>query len=351
MQRKLFVLRCRSFASVFIMIVLAALAVGACAQAGAPTGAATTEQASTSAPAAVETQAPGGTPATLRIAVLPILEALPMYVADQKGYFADNGVKVEFIPVQSAAERDQVMAAGQADGMINDLVSTLFYNKDDTQIQIVRFARTATPEFPQYRILAAPNSGIKAPADLKGVPIGISEGSVIAYTTDRLLQAEGLEPGDIQTVAVPKIADRMSLLASGELKAANMPDPFSLLAMQAGASVVLDDSKHPEYGNSVYSFRKSVIDEQPEAVRGFLAAVNQAIQDVNADKDQWSSLLSEKQLVPAPLVGSYQIPTLPEASTPTQAQWDDVLAWAKDKGLVSADVAYGDSVNSSFLGQ
>jgi NitT/TauT family transport system substrate-binding protein len=243
------------------------------------------------------------------------------------------------------------MAAGQADGMINDLVSTLFYNKDNTQIQIVRFARTATPEFPQYRILSAPNSGIETPADLIGVPIGISEGSVIAYTTDRLLQAEGLDPGDIQTVAVPKIADRMSLLASGELKAANMPDPFSLLAMQAGATVVLDDSKHPEYGNSVYSFRKAVIDEQPEAVRGFLAAVNQAILDINADKEQWSGLLSEKQLVPAPLVGSYQIPTLPEASTPTQSQWDDVLAWAKDKGLVSADVAYGDSVNSSFIVQ
>jgi NitT/TauT family transport system substrate-binding protein len=347
MQPKLFLLLSkRSFAS---GLILACLVLGACAQPAAPADVAPTEAVSTSAPASEATQAPAETAANLRIAVLPILEALPMYVADQKGYFAANGVEVEFIPVQSAAERDQVMAAVQADGMINDLVSTLFYNKDAVQIQIVRFARTATAEFPQYRILAAPNSGIETPADLKGVPIGISEGSVIAYTTDRLLQAEGLSAGDIQTVAVPKISDRMSLLASGELKAANMPDPFSLLAIQAGATVIVDDSKHTEYGNSVYSFRKAVIDEQPEAVRGFLAAVNQAIQEVNANKDQWSGLLSEKQLVPAPLVGAYQIPTLPDASTPTQSQWDDVLAWAKDKGLVSSDVAYGDSVNASFL--
>jgi hypothetical protein len=32
------------------------------------------------------------------------------------------------------------MAAGQADGMINGLVSTLLYNQDTTQIQVVSFA-------------------------------------------------------------------------------------------------------------------------------------------------------------------------------------------------------------------
>src|SRR3972149_6088269 len=73
-------------------------------------------------------------PVTLRIGVLPILDALPMYVAEAEGYYAEQGVEVEFVPVASAAERDQLMQAGQTDGMINDLVSTMFYNKDVTQI-------------------------------------------------------------------------------------------------------------------------------------------------------------------------------------------------------------------------
>ena len=46
---------------------------------------------------------------SLKIAVLPILDALPMYVADAQGYFKDAGIKVEFLPVASAAERDQIM--------------------------------------------------------------------------------------------------------------------------------------------------------------------------------------------------------------------------------------------------
>lgn len=288
-------------------------------------------------------------PTTLKIAVLPIVDALPMYVAQEKGYFQENGVEVEFIPVGSAAERDQIMAAAQADGMINDLVSTLLYNQDATQIQIVSLARSATPEYPQYRILASKDSGIKDVNELSGIEIGISEGSVIAYTTDRLLQAEGFSPEEIKTVAVPRIDLRMSLLDSGELKAANLPDPLASLAIQGGANLLLDDTKHPEYGNSEISFRKAVIDEHPEAIRGFLKAIDQAVKEINANPTQWENLLTEQKLVPAPLIGSYQIPEFPTGTVPTEEQWADVLAWAQGKGLVDKDLTYQESVNQDFL--
>jgi NitT/TauT family transport system substrate-binding protein len=233
--------------------------------------------------------------------------------------------------------------------MINDLVSTMLYNQKDRQIVIVRMARTATAEDPQYRILAAKGSGLSTPADLAGVPIGISEGTVIAYVTERLLTAEGLAPEDIATVAVPKIADRMALLDSGELQAATLPDPLSSLALQSGARLILDDTAHPEYGNSVISFRAAFVDESPRAIRSFLAALEKAVDAVNADKTRWNSLLTEQQLVPAPLLESYEVPTFPNASVPTEAQFDDVLAWTKAKGLVTADVSYDASVDDSFL--
>jgi NitT/TauT family transport system substrate-binding protein len=290
-----------------------------------------------------------GEPVVLRIGVLPILDALPMYVAQEKGYFAEENVVVEFVPVASAAERDQLMQAGQIEGMINDLISTILYNKEGTQIFIVRFARTATREYPQYRVLAAANSSIQSVQDLAGVPIGISEGTVIEYTTDRLLQAEGLPPQDIVTIAVPRIPDRMSLLASGELQAANLPDPLSELAIQGGARVIIDDTRHPEIGNSVISFRRQVVEDNPQAVRGFLVALERAVADVNADKGAWSDLLTERQLVPAPLIGSYSIPDFPVASVPTEAQWADVVAWATEKGLITAQVLYADSVDASYL--
>ena len=54
-------------------------------------------------------------PITLKIAVLPIMDALPMFVAEADGLFESHGVNVDFIPVASAPERVQLIKAEQAD--------------------------------------------------------------------------------------------------------------------------------------------------------------------------------------------------------------------------------------------
>jgi len=286
---------------------------------------------------------------TLTIAVLPILDALPMYVAEEEGLFSEQGVNVEFIPVASAPERDQIILAEQADGMINETLSTIFFNKEDTQIQIVRLARAATKEAPVFHILAAGDSGITTVEDLKGVEIGISDGTVIEYLTDRLLQAEGFAPEEIGKISVPKIPDRLALLNSGELEAAMLPDPASFIAIGRGAVNVLDDSSHPEYGYSTIAFRKAVLDSQPEAVRAFLAAVEKAVELINEDPGRWNKLLSEKQIVPDPVSGSYVINPYPTGSVPTELQYQDVLMWAQDNGLIDNDVPYSRSINPDYL--
>lgn len=317
--------------SVLVAVILISALLGACAQSPAP-------QAGDS-----------GDGPVIRMALLPILDTLPMYVAQQEGLFDKHDVKVEFIAAGSAPKRDELINAGQADGMINEVVSTLFYNKDETQVQIVRFARTAAADAPMFFILAAGNSGITTVDQLKGTEIGISQGTVIEYVTDRLLEAEGLTADDINTVAVPDIGQRMALLGSGELRAGTLPDPLASLAMQQGATLILDDTRHPGYSHSTYAFRKDFIDENPEAIRGFLAAVEEAVELINQDPQRWNSLLSEQQLVPEPLSGSFQVPAFVTASVPTQELWDDVLTWTKEKGLINVDVAYGESVNASFL--
>jgi len=353
--------RKHSLWAVISFVVAATLLLTACAGSAVPPPTATSAPLPTQAPVATEvpaevptavpTEAPTATPepVAMRSGVLPIIDALPMFVAQNKGYFEANGLKVELVPVASAAERDQLLQAGEIDGMINDMVSTLLYNKEQVQVVTVGFARTASATYPQYRILASANSGITTAEGLKGVEIGISEGSVIAYTTDRLLQAEGLTPDDIKTVAVPRIPDRLVLLGSGELKAATLPDPLASLAIAGGAVVITDDTKHPEYGYSLYSFSAKFIADHPDAVKGFLAAVYQAVAEINADKSQWAGLLADQALLPQPLQGSYTLPDFPAGGVPSEDQFNDVLAWAKDKGILTSEVTYVSSVDASFL--
>ena len=293
--------------------------------------------------------APQKTAGTLKIAVLPIIDTLPMYVAQQEGLFAKNGVDVEFISVASAPERDQLLAAGGADGTINETLAVMLFNKESVQMQVVRYALRPTEDSGHFFILASPKSGIDSVDGLKGVEIGVSQGTVIEYVTERLLQADGFTSDEIKTIAVPKIPDRMALLASGELQAGVMPDPLASLVVSQGGVIVADDSSHPEYGFSVISFRKDVVDKNPEAIKGFLAAIEESTALLNADPAKYKNVLSEQKLVPPPLMEAYQAPVFPNAGVPTEVEWNDALNWLKEKGILTTDISYEDSVNASLL--
>ena len=312
---------------ILIVTVLVALLVPACGPATTPTP----------------------EPVTLKIAVLPIIDTLPLYVAQGQGMFAKHSVNIELVPVASAPERVQLEASGQVDGSINETLSVMQFNKESVQMQAVRYALRPAEGYGHFFILASSQSGITTPDGLKNVEIGVSQGTVIEYVTERLLQSEGLSADEIKTIPVPKIPDRMALLASGELSAGTLPDPLGALAVQSGAVIVMDDSAHPEYGFSVYSFRKEVIDTHPEAVMNFLLAVDEAIALINADPTKYTDILSEAKIVPAPLLEAYKVPPFPVAGVPTEAEWNDALSWAKDKGMLDVDVSYADSVNQSLL--
>ena len=272
-----------------------------------------------------------------------------MYVAEQEDLFEKYGVGVEFIPVASAPERDQLLAAGGADGTVNETLAVMLFNREEIQMQVVRYALRPTRGNGHFFILASAQSGISSIEGLRGVEIGVSQGTIIEYATERLLQAEGFAPADIKTIAVPKIPDRMALLASGELNAGVMPDPLAALAVSQGGVIIADDSNFPQYGFSVISFRKDVIDADPQAVRNFLAAIEEATGLINAEPAKYKNVLSEQKLVPPPLLESYRAPVFPAGGVPTLEEWNDALRWLKEKGILTRDVSYEESVNNSFL--
>jgi len=337
--------------SLSFLILVLSLMLAACAPATVPVE----KAAETESVSEVQTDAPAATEAmvenvgTLKIAVLPIIDTLPMYVAEAEGLFAKYGVSVELVPVASAPERDQLLAAGQVDGTINETLSVMLFNKDEVQMQVVRYALRPEEGYPHFRVLASGKSGFTSSQELKGVEIGVSQGTIIEYVTERLLQTQGFSADEIKTIAVPKIPDRMALLGSGELAAAVMPDPLASLAMSQGAVNLIDDSMNPEYGFSVYSFRKEAIVNNPAVIKAFLAAIEEASDLINLDSSKYTTLLSDKGLVPPPLLGTFQIPPFVDQAVPTETEWNDALAWLKEKGMLSVDVSYTDSVNGSLL--
>ncbi|MBW1998426.1 MAG: ABC transporter substrate-binding protein [Deltaproteobacteria bacterium] len=286
---------------------------------------------------------------TLKVALLPILDSLPFYVAEAKGYLSRGGYTIKAVPVASGLERDQLMQAGEIDAMLNEMTSTAMFNRKGVQVRILGVARKAYERFPMFRVVAAPGSGIRSPGDLAGVPIAVSMNTIIEYVTDRLLVGKGLSTGDIVKRSVPVIPERYQLLMQGRLKAATLPDPLGISALRAGALPVIDDSSCPDCSVSVLTFSMRAIREKPEAIRHFLAAWDLAAGEINSNPETYRSLLLKKIRVPRNVQEDYPVPPFPRSSVPAGEQWLDVMDWMIEKGLIEQALPYEESVSRRFL--
>jgi len=285
----------------------------------------------------------------LRIALLPILDALPYYVAETRGYFKEYEVDVKVVPVASGLERDQLMQSGVIDGMLNEMITTANFNRDRVQVQTVITARKAYPRYPLFRVLSSPAVTLTLPDGLDGAAVGISRNTVIEYVTDRLLAAAGLDPKKIAKKSVPSIPERYQLLLQGQLEAATLPDPLAISALAAGAQTVIDDSTRPQYSVSVLSFKVDTLQQRRAAVHAFLKGWDRAAAEINQDPESHRALLLQKIRVPKNIQATYKIPPFPRREVPDVNQWDDVMRWMVDKGLLSKALPYDGSVTSVFL--
>ena len=297
--------------------------------------------------AAAPTSASAQSP--LRIALLPIIDSLPFYVAETEQFFEEAGVRVEAVKVASGAARDQLMQAGQVDGMLNEIISSANFNRDRLRVQIVSVVRAARSGYPLFRLLAAPGTPYKTITDLAGVPIGISRHTVIEYVTDRLLQNAGLPPERIRKQSIPAIPERYQLLIQGHLAAAMLPDPLAMSAIEAGAVLVADDTAAADYSLSILTFALAAVETKYDQIQGFISAWQRAVAAINAAPRSYRPLMLAKIRIPPNVRDSFRIPPFAQRRVPTAEQWQDAMNWMQARQLLNAPLPYSRSVTDRFI--
>lgn len=285
----------------------------------------------------------------IRVALLPILDSFPFYVAQSNGYFKEFGVQVKAVPVASGIERDQLMQAGEIDGMLNEMISTANFNRNRAHVKIITLARKAYCDYPLFRVLSAPNSGIASPQDLTGASIGISRNTIIEYVSDRLLAEKNISLDKLQIKSIPVIPERFQILLQGRVKAATLPDPLAKSAMVAGANLIIDDAAYPKYSMSVLTFSNRVLFNRADAVLKFMKAWDKAADDINTSPEAYRDLLLKTIRVPKNIQTTFKIPMYPRKQVPEPAQWQDVMNWMISKGMLSEHLSYDDAVTKEFL--
>lgn len=289
--------------------------------------------------------------APLRIGVLLIEDSVPLYVADQQGYFNTAGVEVELVPFLSALERDSAIAAGAIDGAVSDPVGAILFDRRRNIIQITSLCLGKTPGEGVFAILSSPRSGITEINQLKGVPIAISNATIIEYVTERLLEEQGFAADQIKTIEVKKMPIRMQMLLSDSVEAATLPEPLASIAASKGARILLTDSTSTQsLSQTVIIFRKETLDARAEEITHFFAGLSAAVSDLNNNQEKYRALFVEKGRIPPFLAENYPIPQFPTPEPFSKELYVPVMEWLQERQLVNP-ISYETMVSTDFLGK
>lgn len=201
----------------------------------------------------------------------PNLGYIPMYVAQEVGFFKQEGLDVGFLYSQGGFLAIQLVAAGKADITSNTVEPLMLgYSKG---IRAKAFYRYNTRFL--FYIGVPVDSPIQTVADLRGKRIGaFSMGSAIVPVVRSQLKLAGVPPEQITILPVGIGDQAAAALSSGKVDVLAMWDPaFAALETSGLKFRYLYHPVLKDVGNAGYFASDSFLKANPDAVRGFARAV------------------------------------------------------------------------------
>jgi NitT/TauT family transport system substrate-binding protein len=195
-------------------------------------------------------------------------------IAQENGYFAEEGLQVNIEYVQAARFAMDALAAGQTDfATLVDLnVAFAGYagNEDLSVIATVAHSRDSA-------IVARRSAGIQRPQDLAGKRIGVLPGTSSQIFADRFLAQHGVARDRVSAQNLQPIAIQTALV-DGSIDAGSVWQPFvhNIVAALGADNVVVFEDLQAYTGYMNIAVRRSWAAENSETAQAFLRALVRA---------------------------------------------------------------------------
>jgi NitT/TauT family transport system substrate-binding protein len=198
-------------------------------------------------------------------------------------FFAEQGLKVDLIYVQSSAQVIQQVTSGSLDvTMSTGLVDPIRAIQKGAEIAIVRLESQSPP----YVLVAKPD--IKALKDLKGKTISVGgPKDITRIFVERMLAPSGVAPGEFDMVFAGATAARAQALLGGAVDAAILLPPFNFQAVAKGFNELgLTADYTPELPFSGTVVNLAWAKTHQDVLARMLAAHSKAIAWFNDDRNR-----------------------------------------------------------------
>ena len=253
----------------------------------------------------------------LRIATLKIASQTDVWVAQQRGIYAKNGIDAKISFFNTGAQSIPAMQGGAVDVLLSIPGIGMVAMERGIDLAAIfqdEIAHAAPPDSASVQVMES--SPIKSLADLRGKKIGVgglSTQNTIAVKM--LLDKAGVDLSTVSMSEVPFTA-MVNAIKAGHVDAVVPIDPFTTQLRLSGGRVIAWNyvESVPEQPLGVWFTKASFVRSNPQVIDAFIRSMKEAVDYLRADesraRDEIAAYtqIDRKVLDSMPLIGwSYQV--------------------------------------------
>lgn len=233
----------------------------------------------------------------LKIAVLPTLDCLPMFIANEDSLFAVSGEDIRLKYFTAQMDCDTALAGGSVEGSISDLVRAQQLMSKGTPLDL----KIATSTY--WQLITSRTARIKELKQLDDKMVAMTNFSATDMLSDKAVKEGKLKSERVFRIPVNDVLVRLNMLQNKEMDAMFLTEPQATAA-RIMKHRVLTDSRQQDLQLGVIVFRTKgmKVTYRQQQMAAFCKAYNQACDSISRYGFKHYSKLIQKYCKVAPNV-------------------------------------------------
>ncbi|RBP63808.1 NitT/TauT family transport system substrate-binding protein [Alkalibaculum bacchi] len=270
---------------------------------------------------------------SLKIGLMPAVDAAPMYIAEKEGYFEELGLDVEFVVFNNGQERQSALQTNTIDGSITDLIAVATNVNSGFGLKATSMTQGMFPVLVK--------SDYEDKKDIKATMMEVS-------VTNFLIDEWFGEDHNIEKVFINEIPARLEMVKSGDVDMGIFPEPMASMGAVDGLEKKTFEMKDG-YSPDVLAFTAKALDEKAKAIELFYEGYNKAIGDIHADETIARDVVIEKLDLNESIKEDIILPAYTKASLPDEKYLENIITWVEEVLKKDMEVSPEDLVERAFV--
>ncbi len=250
----------------------------------------------------------------VKIAYLPVIQSLPLYLSIEKGYFKEAGIDIEAIKFESPNQVIDALLSGQVQ-FGAAAASGITAVSEAAKPGSLKIFAVIGGDFSIINdlLLVKSDSSIQSIKELKGKKLGILPGIQFRTIAKQILTNEGLLPDKDVTIVELAVQLQVQALASGQIDALLTIEPIGTIGKSKKVAKDLIKSpmvqyiSNPWYG-AVLDVSTQFVKDNPKTTKKVLDVFDRAINEINQDPPSSKQYLKSYTPLTEDLIAQVPLP-------------------------------------------